>query len=56
MVQSLNCMAAGSAGIKTTMDRYVQASDDGMENGIGFFEQVWLEKGPSAESVEGGAA
>ena len=46
----------GHASIKTTMDRYVHVTDDSMENGIKLFEQVQLEKGLAAESVEGGAA
>ena len=56
MVQSLSCMDAGSAGIKTTMGCYVHVTDDSMENGIKLFEQVRLEKGLSAESDESGAA
>ena len=46
----------GHSSLKTTMDRYVHVTDDSMENGIKLFEQVQLEKGLAAESVEGGAA
>ena len=42
--------------ILNSMDRYVHVTDDSMENGIKLFEQVQLEKGLAAESVEGGAA
>ena len=45
----------GHSSLKTTMDRYVHVTDDSMENGIKLFEQVQLEKGLAAESVEGGA-
>lgn len=46
----------GHSSLKTTMDRYVHVTDDSMENGIKLFEQVQLEKGLAAESVEDGAA
>ena len=45
----------GHSSLKTTMDRYVHVTDDSLENGIKLFEQVQLEKGLAAESVESGA-